>query len=165
MPPYERIIIDKIKVVCPGLKALHDVTLAQNNIYLNKYVFSIIFDTVKRQQTTLALSVEPPFKSDIKQLVYEGGTVIAQGTEQDMFNLKKAFEELISDESIKQRINEYDVLADKLAKSPKLERLRFIAREMHTQIHGGAILGGYPACDLCDPDKPVDLQPTNVTSY
>jgi hypothetical protein len=28
--PYERIIIDKIKIACPDLRALHDITLTQN---------------------------------------------------------------------------------------------------------------------------------------
>ena len=75
--------------MCPDLKGIHDVTLTQNNIYLNKYVFSIIFDTVQRQETKLTLSVKPAFRNNIQQLIYDGGTVIAQGTEEDMFSLKK----------------------------------------------------------------------------
>jgi hypothetical protein len=162
-PSYELLIKEKLRDVCPKLKGIHDVTLTQNNIYLNKYVFSIIFDTVKRQETKLTLSVKPAFRNNIQQLIYDGGTVIAQGTEEDMFSLKKTLEELISDELIKQRISEYEVLANRLKNDPKIQSLHAIARKMHTQIYGGRILGGYPVCDLCDPDKPVDL-PSNVTS-
>ncbi len=65
---------------------------------------------------------------------------------------------------IKRRISEYEVLANKLKNDRKIQNLHVIARKMHTQIYGGRILGGYPACDLCDQDKPVDVQPGNVTS-
>jgi hypothetical protein len=47
-PSYELLIKEKIRKVCPDLKAFHDVTLAQNNIYLNKYVFSIIIRYSKK---------------------------------------------------------------------------------------------------------------------
>ncbi len=50
---------------------------------------SVIFDTVQRQETKLTLSVKPAFRNNIQQLIYDGGTVIAQGTEEDMFSLKK----------------------------------------------------------------------------
>ena len=53
---------------------MHDITLTQNDIYLNKYLFAIIFETVKRQETKLILSVKPAQA----QLIYDGGTVIAQ---------------------------------------------------------------------------------------
>jgi len=157
-PPYERIIIDKIKIACPGLIAMHDITLTQNDIYLNKYLFAIIFETVKRQETKISLTIEPP-KSDIKRLVYEGQLTLAQGSEGNVTILKRTIEELIQDELIKQRVNEYEDLADKLKNDPKVRSLEEFATEMRTQINGGRILGGYPACDLCDPDKPVDLQP------
>jgi hypothetical protein len=77
----------------------------------------------------------------------------------DVTILKRTIEELIQDELIKQRVNEYEDLADKLKNDPKVRSLEEFATEMRTQINGGRILGGYPACDLCDPDKPVDLQP------
>jgi hypothetical protein len=41
-PSYERIIVVRIKQCCPALRRLHDVTLTENNIYLD-YIFSIIF--------------------------------------------------------------------------------------------------------------------------
>ena len=133
--------------MCPDLKGIHDVTLTQNNIYLNKYVFSIIFDTVQRQETKLTLSVKPAFRNNIQQLIYDGGTVIAQGNRRRHVQFKKRLEELISDELIKRRISEYEVLANKLKNDRKIENLHVIARKMHTQIYGGRILGGYPACE------------------
>jgi hypothetical protein len=158
-PPYERIIIDKIKVACPSLRAMHDITLTQNDIYLNKYLFAMIFETVKRQETKISLIVEPTSKSDIKRLVYEGQLTLAQGSEGNVVILKRTIEELIKDEFIKRRVNEYEVLVDKLKNDPKVRSLKEFSTEMHTQIYGGRILGGYPVCDLCDRDKPVDLQP------
>jgi hypothetical protein len=89
--------------------------------------------------------------------LYEGNTIVAHGSEMDMATLKQTIKELISDRSIKQIISEYDELVNRLAKSRMLERLNLFAREMHTKIHGRAILGGYPACDLCDPDVPADV--------
>jgi len=52
-----------------------------------------------------------------------------------MFSLKKTLEELISDELIKQRISEYEVLANRLKNDPKIQSLHAIARKMHTQIY------------------------------
>jgi hypothetical protein len=156
-PSYERIIIDKIKASCPNLTRSQDATLTENNIYLDTYIFGIIFDAVTSQEAVITLDIKPKFKSDIKQLLYEGGTIIAQAEEVVMINLKRTLEELITDGSVKRRIIEYRELSSKLQNDPQIEKLRVFGREMRTQIYGGAILGGYPACDLCDPDIPVHL--------
>ena len=142
------------------------MTLTENKIYLDTYIFGIIFDTVTRREAALTLDIKPKYKSDINQLLYECGTIIAQGEHAVMINLKRALDELICDESVKSRIIEYGELRTKLQNDPQIEKLRVVVREMHTQIYGGAILGGYPACNLCDPDIPVHLdhQPANVTS-
>jgi hypothetical protein len=165
-PSYERIIIDKIKASCPNLKRSQDATLTENDIYLDTYIFGIIFDKVTRHDAAITLEIKPKYKSDIKQLFYEGGTIIAQAEEVVMINLKLTLEELISNESVKRRIKDYEELKSKLLNDPQIEKLRVFAREMRTQIYGGAILGGYPACDLCDPDIPFhfDQQPANVTT-
>jgi hypothetical protein len=155
-PSYEKIIVDKIKTSSPALSRSQDVT--ENDIYWDRYIFGIIFDTVQRQEAKLALSIKPTSKDNIKQLFYEGGTIITQGEESPMIELKRTVENLIIDESIMNRFKEYQELRDKLQNDPQIEKLRVIFREMHSRIYGGAILGGYPACDLCDPDIPVVLE-------
>jgi hypothetical protein len=65
-PSYERIIIDKIRHACPDLKTLHDLT--QNNIYLKKYIFSMIFDAVKRQ-ADLDLRIIPGSKNNTAAII------------------------------------------------------------------------------------------------
>lgn len=46
-PSYERIIIDKIRERCQTLERRPHLTL-ENNIYVDRYIFDIIFDTVTR---------------------------------------------------------------------------------------------------------------------
>jgi hypothetical protein len=72
-----------------------------------------------------------------------------------MEKLKVAIENLLIDEEIVSRISEYNDLMDKLNKDEQISKIE--SPEFHIQIHGGHVLGGYPACNLCDPDIPVDM--------
>lgn len=74
-----------------------------------------------------------------------------------MEKLKVAIENLLIDEEIVSRISEYNDLMDKLNKDEQISKMHTVIREFHIQIHGGHVLGGYPACNLCDPDIPVDM--------
>jgi hypothetical protein len=132
---------------------------------LDTFIFRILFEIIPRRDTTLTLNIEPTSKSSNKQLLYEHGTVIGQGEYSLMVSLKESLEELVRDDSLRARIREYEEFKGKLQNNPQYARLRFIATVMRDEIHGGAILGGYPACNLCDPDIPFHLdQPANVTT-
>ncbi len=87
---------------------------------MDRYIFGIIFDTVTRQEAGLTLDIGPKYTSDIKQLLYENVTTVAQGEHALMINLKPALEELISDESVKSRIKEHGELRSKLQNDPQI---------------------------------------------
>lgn len=135
-PSYERIIVDKIGAYCPALKRSQDAHLRENNIYLDTFIFRILFDIALRQGPTMTLDVEPQSKSDMKQLYYEHGTIIGQGEPTLMTNLKQALGELLRDKSIKDRIEEYVEIRTKLQNDPQIERLRSIATVMRDRMYG-----------------------------
>jgi hypothetical protein len=96
-------------------------------------------------------------ESNVKMLWYEGVKGFARGDELSINNLKRAIEELLSNKEIIARIAEYKNLMNQLDNDEQIKHLKFVIREFHTRIYGGQVLGGYPACDLCDPDIPVDM--------
>jgi len=67
--------------------------------------------------------------------------------------LKRVVEELILDNEIKNRAEEYTRLYDELLNYDRIDGLKNKVEELHTYVHGGGYLGGLDACDLCDPRK------------
>ncbi len=122
-PSYERIIVDRIEASCRTLKRSQDAYLLENSIYLDTFIFRILFEIIPRRYTTLTLSIEPTSKSSIKQLLYEHGTVIGQGEYSLMVSLKEAREQLVRNDSLRARIGEYEELKGKLQNNPQYARL------------------------------------------
>ena len=89
--------------------------------------------------------------------MYEHNTAIAQGDVIELNKLKETIEALLVDRDLRDRVAEYNYLHNELDNDKLILQLHMVVREMHTQIHGGAILGGYPVCNLCDADVPVDF--------
>ena len=68
-----------------------------------------------------------------------------------MHNLKEAVEELVQDKHIKARIEEYYKLHTQLTDDDKINTLKKAIQKLYDYTYGGKPLGGYPACELCDP--------------
>jgi hypothetical protein len=100
-PSYEWIIIDKMKQCCQTLKRRQHLITEENNIYLDRYIFGMIFETVTREDTMLDLDIKPGSNKS-KVLIYDR-IIIAKGEEKAMINLKNALEELLVDKSISYR--------------------------------------------------------------
>jgi hypothetical protein len=96
-PSYQKIITDKIKSCCPSLKRSNDVELRENNIYIAPFIFDKIFDTISAGESSLPLTVENIYNNNINQLVYQSKTIIGQGEQAVINNLKDAVEELVID--------------------------------------------------------------------
>jgi hypothetical protein len=79
----------------------------------------------------------------------------ACGEQETMEKLKGAIEGLLKDSEIVGRINEYNSIMAQLRNDKQINLMKSIIREFYTKIHGGRVVGGYPACDLCDPDIPA----------
>jgi superoxide dismutase len=154
---FEKIIIDRIKTVCPSLKRSNDIQFTENNIYIDSYVFRKIFDFVSSGESKINLYIEPGSTKNVEILWYEHAQGLGQGEEEAMGKLKEAIENLLTDEEIISRIKEYNHLMDKLNNDEQISKMHIVIREFHTQIHGDHVVGGYPACRLCDPDIPVDM--------
>ena len=102
-PSFENIIITKINSDCPKLKMTHKNNLKEYsnepNTYTDNDVFNIIF---KNQE----LDVHDLDAKEGK-LLYQNFTNVAQGEKLDMEKLKKVILELISNNEIKEFIEEY----------------------------------------------------------
>jgi hypothetical protein len=154
-PSFEKIIIDRINNLCPTLNISDDEELRGNNIYGDKFIFYKIFDYVSRGKSTMNLNIKPDIGN--KMLWYEGTKGFARGTQETMEKLKGAIQGLLQDEEIISRINEYNNLINQLKNDEQIKHMKSVIREFCTLIYGGRTLGGYPCCDLCDPDIPVDM--------
>jgi hypothetical protein len=156
-PSFEKIIIDRISNLCPILRISNDIELEGNNIYGGEFIFDKIFDYVSSGKSTMNLNVKPDVDKSVKMLWYEGTKGFARGAQESMEKLKEAIEGLLVDEEIISRINEYNNLMSQLENDERITHMKSIIREFHTKIHGGLVLGGYPACELCDPGIPADM--------
>ena len=101
------------------------------------------------------LNIRPDVQN--KMLWYEGTKGFARGEQETMGQLKGAIEGLLHDEEIISRISEYNNLVNQLENDKQIKHVKSFIRELRTLIYGGRTLGGYPACDLCDPDIPVHM--------
>ena len=136
---FEKIIIDRIKKICPTLERSNDTQFTENNIYIASYIFRKIFDSVSTGKTTIPLYIESSSKNKI--LWYEHAQGLAQGEEEAMEKLKGAIENLLIDKEIISRIKEYNDLMDKLNNDEQISKMHIVIREFHTRIHGGHVLG------------------------
>lgn len=151
-PSFQKIITDKIQRACPTLKKSRDVNLTESNIYLDFYIFKVIFEKVSRNESVITLSVDDSGRRNWV-LMYQKSFALGQGEESDMNRLKKVVEELITDNNIKERVQEHDRLNKQLITDDRIMVLKNQIEELWTFIHGGGYLGGFDACELCDPSK------------
>jgi hypothetical protein len=150
-PSYESIKLGNIKQKCPGLRRTDKESLRENNIFLASYVFNLIFEKVSSEKSETKLFVERTSDSNIHRLT-DNARVFGQGSLQEMTNLKKAIEELILDSKIRSRVREYHNLYTLLTNDKHIGELLEIVQRIHDLIYGGKFLGGFLACDLCEPD-------------
>jgi hypothetical protein len=66
--------------------------------------------------------------SDKKRLLYENNTVIGQGEELLMKNLKLAIEQLVIDSEIISRVTEYGVLMNQLTNDEQIKYMNTVIR-------------------------------------
>ena len=155
-PSFEKIIIDRIENLCHILKISNDIELKGNNIYAGKFIFNKIFDYVSMGKSTMNLNIKPDVRNN-KMLWYEGTRGLARGKQETMEKLKESIEGLLIDSEIIARIDEYNKLMNQMRNDEQIKHMKSAIREFRTRIYGGQVLGGYPVCDLCDPDIPVDM--------
>jgi hypothetical protein len=151
-PSFEKIIIDKITLMCPTLNRSRDVELRKNNIYLDTYIFKLIFNTISMNISTIPLTLQPTYNTNIWQLAYQNGIIIlAQGEKAAMYTLKEAIEHLVVDKNIKERVEDYYDYHKQLTNDEEIEALKNAIQNLYDYTYGGQPLGGYPACELCGP--------------
>ncbi len=152
-PSFEKIIFDRIESTCRTLKRSKDTSLTENNIYLPVFVFKEIFDTVCAGESIIPLSIRMK-DNDTSQLWYGNDKVaLGQGEKLMVEKLKKAIEGLVLDNDIKKRVVEYSEAYNQLVYDEKINELKDKIEDLWTYIHGGGYLGGFDACELCDPHK------------
>jgi hypothetical protein len=149
MPSFQKIILDKIESACPTLKRSKDTSLSQANIYLPVFVFRVIFDTLYTKESTITLNVV--FSRNTWEIRYQNSSVLGQGSEADMNKFKEVVEELVQDNDIKKRVEDYREFHTQLMNDKRINELKNKIDELWTYIHGGGYLGGIDACELCNP--------------
>jgi hypothetical protein len=112
-PSFQKIIGDKIKGACPALEKSRDLNLIANNIYIDFYVFKIIFEKVSRKESSIILNVVD--NHDACRLMYQNSFALGKGNQSDMNRLKRVVEELVHNNDIKQRVEGYTQLHKQLS--------------------------------------------------
>ena|GEM_PF-793781 len=150
-PSFQKIITDKIASACPGLKKSRDTSLTDNNIYLHIFVFRVIFDTVYAKESTIILSEK--VISNNKSQLWHGNQLLAlaQGEDRLIKKLKEVIGALVLNNDIKNRVEQYSELRKQLITNERIDELSDDIEYLHEYIHGGQVLAGYGACDLCPP--------------
>jgi len=150
MPSFQKIILDKIQSVCPTLtRCERDDYLQQDNMFLYVTIFRVIFDTVYHEKSSILLS-ERPLENNRSQLWYGNEKeALGQGDTHVIAKLRKVIEDLVTDNSIKKRIEEYKELHKQLSNYERIDVLKDMTERLWTYVHGG----GLDACELCDPHK------------
>jgi hypothetical protein len=152
-PSFEKIILDKIESACPSLSMSEDTALEENNIYLPIFIFEKVFLMVSRGKTTINLNIWPNSKKNARILFYEHTRALAQGKPRVMKKLEHVIRKLVKDKDIIRRVQEYTELHKQLIDEKDLDDLREKIEDLHTFVHGGWPLAGYPVCELCDPPQ------------
>jgi hypothetical protein len=78
---------------------------------------------------------------------------LGQGNSDAIAKLKKVIEDLVTNDSIKNRVQQYKELHNQLFDYERIDPLKDMIEKLWTYIHGGGYLGGFDACELCDPHK------------
>lgn len=154
-PSFQKIILDKIQSGCPTLTKSVDYYLQGNNIFLYVYVFRTIFETVEAKESSIVLSEKT--QNNNKSLLWYGNQRLALG-QGDATSIKKLcdiIKELVRDNDIKKRVEEYTKYYKELVMDDRINGLRVQIEQLLAYIHGGGYLGGIDACELCNPPKPM----------
>jgi hypothetical protein len=153
-PSFQKIIIDKIKSCCPMLKKTRRSDLEENNIYIESNIFKLIFGKIFNKEPTIILKIVPSFHfSNSDVLMHRELLALAQGESSDMDRLKTAIEQLVMDNDIKKKVDEYTDYEKQLTNYERINELKDRIDDLWTFIQGGGYLGGFDACELCDPSK------------
>jgi hypothetical protein len=153
-PSFQKIITDKIKSSCPKLKRTRRLDLEENNIYIESFIFKLIFGKISNKESTIILKIVPSSQfSNSGVLMYKELFALAQGESFDMDRLKTAIEQLVMDNDIEKKVDEYTDYEKQLTNYVKIDELKGRIDDLWTLIHGGGYLGGFNACQLCDPSK------------
>ena len=78
--------------------------------------------------------------------MYQDLFALAQGEPSDM-------DRLVIDNDTEIKVDEYTIYEKQLTNYEKIDELKDKIDELWTFIHGGGYLGGFDACQLCDPSK------------
>jgi len=149
---YQKIIDNKMYYSCRKLRASKELDLTQNNIYIRRYIFKIIFETINRKKRSIeSLDVSMLSGTSTYQLRHEHYWILAQGGETEMHKLKQALDELVIDTKLEKIVARYYQLRYDITHDDQIENLRNNILQLWEFVHGGQLLGGYPACELCNP--------------
>jgi hypothetical protein len=151
-PSFEELILSTIERCCPRLRRRTGVSLEESTVFLAPRIFNIIFEKISYEKSQIKLYVESTSNDSINRLT-DRIRVFAQGTPEDMSNLKGTLEKLILGNEVKGRINKYHEFRTQLTNNDDSDKLRETIRRIYDVIHGGKFLGGFRACDLCIPDS------------
>lgn len=77
---------------------------------------------------------------------------MGQGDKHAITKLKNVIEELITNDDVKSRVEEYHRLHKQLSNHEKIDALMEMIEKLYYYVHGGAELGGFGVCELCDPN-------------
>ena len=147
-PSFQKFIIDKIASACPSLNPTVKKGLTEDNIYISDYVFRVIFDTVDANESSIVLS-ENTISENKTRLWYRNQSfALGQGDNRTIKNFSKVLRELVIDNNIKKRVEQYAKLNKKFD-DERIDVLHNHINYLHEYIDGGQILAGYPICDLC----------------
>lgn len=153
-PSFQKIIKDGIHSNCPSLNNSRNLNLTENHIYIDFYLYKVIYGTVFRKESAITLNTKDSGRNTWV-LMYQDSFALGQGEKAEMDSLKRVVEGLIFDNDIKERVFEYDKLYRELITDERIKGLENQIEELWTFINGGGYLGGFDACELCDPLKPA----------
>jgi hypothetical protein len=80
---------------------------------------------------------------------------LGQGDDAMIRKLNEVIKELVQYNEVKKRVAEYSESHNQLMNDQKINELKNKIEELCTYVHGGGYLGGFDACELCDPHKLV----------
>ncbi|MFZ0513024.1 MAG: hypothetical protein WAM14_15555 [Candidatus Nitrosopolaris sp.] len=112
-PSFQKIIIDKIASACPNLNATVNKALTEDNIYISDYVFRVIFDTVNANESSIVLSENTISENKTRLWYHDRSFALGQGDNGTIKNFSKVLRELVIDNNIKKRVEQYTILNKK----------------------------------------------------
>jgi hypothetical protein len=148
-PSFEKIITDSIKTSCPALKESNNTELTENNVYIVRSVFNILFKTVYNNLDLDPLEVKS--SGSTFQLEYDHRTIVAQGDEFYMNRLKDQIIDLAKAENLRNIIRDYRDLNSSLRLDKDFNDLKSKLMDVYNSVRGGMPLKADGACELCPP--------------